>query len=65
MLLDATKAFKAQGNARGACILPVLDDDTGKSYKAVFVKGSAEGKARDAIVTFFPDATPSGKACRS
>jgi hypothetical protein len=65
MLVDATKAFKAQGNAQGACLLPVQDDDTGKSYKAVFVKGSAQGAARDAIITFYPDATPSGKACRS
>jgi hypothetical protein len=64
MLLDATKAFKAQGNAQGACLLPVEDDDTGKSYKAVFVKGTAAGVARDAIVTFFPDATPGGKDCR-
>lgn len=58
LLLDATKAFKAQGNAQGACILPVEDEDSGKSYKAVFVKD------RDAIVTFYPDATPSGKPCR-
>ncbi|MFB2973216.1 EndoU domain-containing protein [Aerosakkonema sp. BLCC-F183] len=59
LLLDATKAFKAQGNAQGACILPVQDRDTGKSYSAVFVK------SRDAIVTFYPDATPSGKPCRN
>lgn len=58
MLLDSTKAFKAQGNAQGACLLPVQDRDSGKSYKAVFVKD------RDAIVTFYPDATPSGKPCR-
>jgi hypothetical protein len=65
LLLDATKAFKAQGNAQGACILPVVDDETRQSFKAVFVKGTAPGKARDAIVTFYPDATPSGKACRT
>lgn len=65
LLFDATKAFKAQGNAQGACILPVLDDETGRSFKAVFVKGSAQGADRDAIITFYPDATPSGKACRS
>ncbi|MEP0782446.1 EndoU domain-containing protein [Coleofasciculus sp. FACHB-129] len=59
MLLDATKALKAQGNAQGACILTVQDDETKKSYKAVFVK------SRDAIVTFYPDATPGGKACKS
>jgi hypothetical protein len=65
LLLDATKAFKAQGNAQGACLSPVLDDETGQSFKAVFVKGSAQGAARDAIITFYPDATPAGKACRS
>lgn len=61
LLLDGTKAFKAQGGAEGACILPVEDDDTDISYKAVFVKGSAPGKAADAIVTLYPDATPSRK----
>jgi len=59
LLLAATKAFKTQGNAQGACILPVQDPDSGKSYKAVFVKD------RDAIVTFYSDATPQGKACRN
>lgn len=58
MLLDATKALKMQGNAQGACILTVQDDETKKSYKAVLVK------SRDAIVTLYPDATPSGKACK-
>nr|WP_290227385.1 EndoU domain-containing protein [Trichocoleus desertorum] len=58
MLLDATKALKAQGNAQGACLYPVRDQPTGKSYQAVFVKD------RNAIVTFYPDATPSGKPCR-
>ena len=58
LLLDATKAYKAQGNAQGACMLPVLDDETKQSFQAVFVKD------RDAIVTFYPDATPSGKACK-
>lgn len=58
MLLDATKALKMQGNTQGACILTVQDNETKKSYKAVFVK------SRDAIVTLYPDATPSGKACK-
>jgi hypothetical protein len=58
MLLDATRAFKAQGNAQGACLYPVRDQPTGRSYQAVFVKD------RNAIVTFYPDATPSGKLCR-
>jgi len=59
LLLEGTKAFKAQGNAQGACIYPVVDQDSGKSYQAVFVKD------RSAIVTFYPDATPQGKACRN
>ncbi|MBD2744174.1 EndoU domain-containing protein [Coleofasciculus sp. FACHB-1120] len=58
ILLDATKALKAQGNAQGACLLTVQDNETKKSYQAVFVK------SQDAIVTFYPDATPRGKACR-
>lgn len=59
MLLDGTKAFKAQGSAQGACLYRVQDQPTGQSYQAVFVKD------RNAIVTFYPDATPSGRACRS
>ena len=59
MLLSVTKAYKLQGNAQGACILPVQDGDSGKSYNAVFVKD------RNAIVTFYPDATPQGRPCRN
>lgn len=59
ILLDGTKALKAQGNAQGACILQVKDEDSGKSFPAVFVKD------RSAVVTFYPDATPNGKPCRS
>lgn len=58
LLLEATKAFKAQGNLPGACLLKVQDQPSGKSYTAVFVKD------KSAIVTFYPDATPSGKPCR-
>lgn len=57
ILLNATKAFNAQGNAQGACLLPIQDGQA--SFKAVFVKD------RSAIVTFYPDATPSGKACKN
>ncbi|MFB8791067.1 MAG: EndoU domain-containing protein [Potamolinea sp.] len=59
ILVDGTKALKAQGNAQGACILQVRDEDSGKSFSAVFVKD------RSAVVTFYPDATPNGKPCRS
>lgn len=58
ILINATRAFKAQGNAQGACLYPVTDARTNKSFQAVFVKD------RQAIVTFYPDATPRGKACR-
>ncbi|MGB3207869.1 MAG: EndoU domain-containing protein [Crinalium sp.] len=57
ILIDATKAFKSQGNKEGACLYPVRDQNSGKSYQAVFVKD------RKAIVTFYPDATPKGKVC--
>jgi len=59
LLVDISRAFKLQGNAQGACLYTVQDADSGKSYPAVFVKD------RRAIVTFYPDATPRGKACRS
>lgn len=58
LLLEGTKAFKAQGDMPRACLLKVQDQPTGKSYTAVFVKD------KNAIVTFYPDATPSGKPCR-
>jgi hypothetical protein len=57
IFVDATKAFKSQGNKQGACLYPVRDQNSGKSYQAVFVKD------RNAIVTFYPDATPKGKVC--
>ncbi|WP_083901747.1 EndoU domain-containing protein [Pseudanabaena sp. PCC 6802] len=57
LMLAATKAYKERGNAQGACILSVRDADSGKNYQAVFVKD------RDAIVTFYPDATPQGRSC--
>jgi hypothetical protein len=57
IFVDATKAFKSQGNKQGACLYPVRDQNSGKSYQAVFVKD------RNSIVTFYPDATPKGKVC--
>lgn len=57
MFLEATRLYKVQGNAQGAC-LANIKDDSGASYSAVFVKDQG------AIVTFYPDATPKGKACR-
>lgn len=57
ILINATKAFKDQGNKQGACLYPVQDQNSGKSYQAVFVKD------RNAIITFYPDATPKGNVC--
>lgn len=58
ILLDATKAFKTQGNVEGACLFSVRDKETGNSFQAVFVREN------NAIITFYPDATPKGKACK-
>ncbi|WP_414565335.1 MULTISPECIES: EndoU domain-containing protein [unclassified Anabaena] len=59
LLLDATKIFKLQGNAEGACIFNVRDQDTGKTFPKVFVR------RQKAIVTFYPDATPQGAKCKT
>lgn len=58
ILIDATRAFKRQGNKEGACIYNVRDQDTKTTFPSVFVR---EEKA---IVTFYPDATPQGARCR-
>jgi hypothetical protein len=57
MLVDTTRIFKLQKNTEGACIFNVRDADTGKSYPAVFVR------KENAIITFYPDATPNGRKC--
>jgi hypothetical protein len=57
MLVDATRAFKNQGNIEGACILKVRDTDTGRTIPSVFVRKES------AIVTYYPDATPQGRQC--
>jgi len=51
ILLNATKAFKSQGNSQGACIYFVVDRGSNKSYNAVFVRD------KNAIIRFYPDAT--------
>lgn len=58
MLIDATRAFKLQGNQEGACIYNVRDQETGKTFSTVFVRRNK------AIVTFYPDATPQGAKCK-
>jgi len=59
ILIDATRGFKLQGNSEGACIYNVRDRETGKSFPTVFVR------KENAIITFYPDATPHGAKCRS
>lgn len=54
ILTDATKAFKQFRHVSGkqACLFVVSDPSVKKPFKAVFVK------TQNAIVTFYPDATP-------
>lgn len=59
LLVDVTKVFKQQGNTEGACIYQQLDKDTGKIFPTVFVRKN------QGIITFYPDATPQGKRCKS
>jgi hypothetical protein len=58
MLVDATQAFKRQGNKEGACIYNVRDQEIGKTFPTVFVRKDK------AIITYYPDATPQGARCR-
>lgn len=57
MFLETTKAFKDSRD--GACLHPVKDAETGASYQAVFVR------RQNTIITFYPDATPQGKPCKT
>ncbi|MBD2445963.1 EndoU domain-containing protein [Nostoc sp. FACHB-152] len=57
ILIDATRAFKRQGNKEGACIYNVRDQETRTTFPTVFVR------KEKAIVTFYPDATPQGARC--
>lgn len=59
ILLDVTQIYKLQGKNEGACIYRVKDKDTGKSFPTVFVRKNR------AIITYYPDATPSGKNCNA
>lgn len=58
ILIDVTRGAKAQGNTQGACLLSVVDRETQQKFQAVLVKD------RNAIVTYYPDATPQGTACK-
>ncbi|MDJ0772157.1 MAG: EndoU domain-containing protein [Mastigocoleus sp. MO_167.B18] len=59
ILLDVTQIHKLQENSEGACIYHVRDRDTGKTFPAVFVR------REEAIITFYPDATPKGRQCKT
>jgi Bacterial EndoU nuclease len=58
LLIAATQAFKSQPRGKSVCTFSVIDREEGVSYPAVFVKED------DAIVTFFPDATPEHPSCK-
>ncbi|MCT7949375.1 EndoU domain-containing protein [Ancylothrix sp. C2] len=52
-----TAAYKTAKSSNAQCLYFVEDQNSGKSYQAVFVMKN------NAIVTFYPDATPNMKAC--
>ena len=57
LLIAATQAFKLKDRPNSVCTFPVVDVDSGYTYPAVFVKED------NAIVTFYPDATPTDPQC--
>jgi hypothetical protein len=57
LLIAVTQAFKTASRGKTICTFSVIDREEGKSYPAVFVKED------DAIVTFYPDATPENPTC--
>ncbi|HEY9809194.1 MAG TPA: EndoU domain-containing protein [Halomicronema sp.] len=57
LLTAITTAYKTAKSSNAQCLYFVKDQNTGKSYQAVFVMKD------NAIVTFYPDATPNMKSC--
>jgi Bacterial EndoU nuclease len=57
LLIAATQAFKTKIRPNTVCTFPVIDVDSGQTYSAVLVKQD------QAIVTFYPDATPTERHC--
>ena len=57
LLIAATQAFKLKDRPNSVCTFPVVDVDSGHTYPAVFVKED------NAIVTFYPDVTPTDPPC--
>jgi Bacterial EndoU nuclease len=57
LLIAATQAFKIKSRPKSVCTVDVVDADSGHTYPAVFVKED------NAIVTFYPDVTPTDAHC--
>ncbi len=57
LLIAATLAFKTTARSRSICDFTVVDPDSGHTYPAILVKED------NAIVTFYPDATPPNPSC--
>lgn len=57
LLAAITAAYKTAKTSDTQCLYFVKDQNSGKSYQAVFVMKN------NAIVTFYPDATPTMKSC--
>jgi Bacterial EndoU nuclease len=57
LLIAATVAFKARAKPRSVCTFDVRDLASGHTYPAVLVKED------NAIVTFYPDVTPTDPHC--
>jgi Bacterial EndoU nuclease len=57
LLIAATLAFKARVKPNTVCAVPVVDTDSKQTYTAVLIKED------NAIVTFYPDATPTNSPC--
>jgi hypothetical protein len=57
LLIAATQAFKLKSRSKSICTFPVVDLNSGHTYPAVFVKED------NAIVTFYPDVTPTDPQC--
>ena len=59
LLIAATQAFKTESHGKTVCTFSVADPDVDQSYPAVLVKED------NAIVTFYPDATPENSSCKT
>jgi hypothetical protein len=58
LLIAATQAFKTESHGKTVCAFSVVDAEVDLSYPAILVKED------NAIVTFYPDATPENASCK-